>query len=422
MRKLIKNPYIFSILSKVIITVLGFLFTVLQSRYLGAAIKGEVAYIASVTSVTAIIFGSGIHQAYPYYKAKTQENLRPIFLRIALLFLFTYTVISVVISLCFVKDERWIAILLITPLMVYNRIVTYLTMVETPNRKHATEMLVNVIELVVIVLLYLFFPASFFIGVILVLIKDLLLTITYSWHWRKEFLLPCHVTRRQIVELMRFGFLPMLALLMTTLNYRVDIIMLGGFVSNAEIGIYSVGVMLAERVWMIPDAMKDVMVSNLAKGKGVDEVSFVIRVCNTVCLVIVMIIILLGEPFINLVFGEEFRGAYQITVLILIGVFFMIYYKMIASYNIVIGKQFFNFLFLGISVICNIGVNWLLIPQYGNQGAALASLLSYGICALLFLGYFIRKTSTPLSQLLLITRGDFDRLYKRIKKSNRGDE
>ena len=97
MHKLIKNPYIFSILSKLIVTVLGFLFTVLQSRYLGASIKGEVAFISSVTSITAIVFGFGIHQAYPYYKAKTQENLRPVFLWIALLYLFIYMVISVVI-------------------------------------------------------------------------------------------------------------------------------------------------------------------------------------------------------------------------------------------------------------------------------------------------------------------------------------
>ncbi len=54
---LLKNPYVFSVVTKICIVLLGFIYTVLQSRYLGAALKGDVAYISSITSITAIVFG-----------------------------------------------------------------------------------------------------------------------------------------------------------------------------------------------------------------------------------------------------------------------------------------------------------------------------------------------------------------------------
>jgi len=412
---LFKNQYVFSIISKFGIVVLGFLFTVVQARYLGAEIKGQITFVTSITSITSIVLGFGIHQAYPYYKKKTSLNLLPIFLKISLIQLGMYIVLAIVLAII-MKEAKLIAIVLTTPVMVYNRIVSYITMVEEPNKKNSIEIIVNAAELLLVVVLWIMMPASFLIGVIIIAFKDCAMAITYTLRWHRELLNNDQSILDWYLKLAKFGFFPMLALLMTTLNYRVDVIMLEGKVSDASIGIYSIGVMLAERVWLIPDSMKEVMVSKITKGKGAEEVPFVIRICNTACLFVVFAIITIGKPFIDIVFGNEYSGAYQITLILLIGVFFLIYYKMIASYNIVIGKQVINFIFLAVSVLCNIVANALLIPNYGIYGAGVASVISYGICSILFIIHFHNTTSIPINKMVIITKNDINDLKKMVLK------
>ncbi|MBR5114796.1 MAG: polysaccharide biosynthesis C-terminal domain-containing protein [Oscillospiraceae bacterium] len=400
----------FSVVSKVMIVLLGFGYTVCQSRFLGASIKGDISYIDSVTKVAFIVLGFGIHQAYPYFKKKTGENVAPFFLRLICILTLIYLIIAIGLSIIFHSDIKLLAIFMLTPCLVYNRVVSYINMVETPNKKNATELIVNVFELLAVVIIWLFFPPSVGWGVFLLLFKDLLLGVIYTIRLRKQFTIPVKFTISGAAEILRYGLFPMLCLLMTTLNYRVDIIMLKQHVSSAEVGVYSVGVMLAERVWMIPDALKEVMISNLTKGKDYQEVGFVIRICNTVCIFVVLAIVLLGQPFINLFFGEEYSEAYIVTVIILIGVVFMIYYKMIGSYNIVHGKQKENFIYLLISVITNVIANMILIPRFGNNGAAIASILSYGMAAALYTQHFCRNTGMKLTQMLIVNKRDVERI------------
>ncbi len=422
LKKTLQNPYVFSVISKVMIVLLGFAYTVCQSRYLGASLKGDVAYIDSVTKVTFVVLGLGIHQAYPYFKKKTGKNVAPFFLRLTLLLTLLYLTIAVGLSVIFREDIRLVAIFMLTPCLVYNRVVSYINMVETPNKKNMTEMIVNFFELIAVLILWLLVPASIGWGIFLLLFKDLLLGIIYSLRLRKQFVTPVHFTMAESREIIKFGIFPMLALLMTTLNYRVDIIMLKQFVTRAEVGVYSVGVMLAERVWMIPDALKEVMISNLTKGKDHREVSFVIRVCNTVCIFVVAGIVALGQPFINIFFGEEYSKAYLITIIILIGVVFMIYYKMVGSYNIVHGKQKENLLYLSIAVVTNVIANLILIPQMGTYGAAVASILSYAVAAFLYTWHFSKETDTRVRDMLLINKEDIARVKSKMGKKNHTEE
>ncbi len=415
LNRVVRNPYVFSIISKVLVMAVGFLFTVVQARYLGTAIKGQVAYVASFTSITSIVFGFGMHQAYPYYRKQSGEDLLPVFIKIALIQLLIYSFVSAALAFA-VQDAKILAIVLITPVMVYDRIILNITMVEEPNRKNTIELAVSVAELLLIVLLWFGRPASFAVGVAVVAFKDAVMAVLYTWHWRARLSARRTPLRQWPLRFARFGFFPMLALLMTTLNYRVDVIMLEGRVADAAIGVYSVGVMLAERIWLIPDAMKGVMVSRVAKGRDAGEVAFVIRVCNAACLLVALMLVLVGKPVIRFAFGAEYAEAYQVTIILLAGVFFMTYYKMIASYNIVMGKQVINFIFLGISVLGNILANAALIPRWGILGAGAASVISYGLCSLLFLIRFHRMTGIPVKDMVFLQPADFRNLKAKLRR------
>lgn len=415
-KKIFKNPYTLSIISKGFGVVVGLLFTIFQSRYLGAEIRGQVATVNSIVSITSIVFGFGIYDAYPYYKRNSKVDIMPIFMKIALLMLAVYSLISVFSIWLFDLSPKYIAVFFITPIMTYDAIVSYITLIEVPNKRSITDMAILFIELVLLILLWIFAPPSFIVGVFLIAAKDVVKAILFTVWWRKRIFVHSESLRVWIPKLVKFGFFPMLSILMTTLNYRLDVVMLDGRVDNAAIGVYSVGVLLAERIWMIPDAMKGVMVSNISKGKDARETAYVIRICNTVSFLIVIAIILLGKPFLDIAFGSEYSGSYQVTLILLAGVFSMIYYKMIASYNIAMGKQVISFWLLAIGVVCNIIANLVLIPQMGIYGAGLASVISYAICSALFIIYFCKETKISFLSMIVMNKADYKYLKSKLKK------
>lgn len=411
----IRNPYSFSLLTKIFSVLVGFLFTVFQARFLGAEIKGQVATVNSIVSIAAIVFALGIHQAYPYYKRNTDVDILPIFMKIAILLLTVYGIVAACTIAIFDLSAKYIAVMIFSPLMVYDAIVSYVTLIEAPNKRNITDMLVMFGELILVVVLWKTSEPTFILGVFIIAVKDITKAIIFTLGWRKRIFVPSESIWKWLPKLVKFGFFPMLSLLMATLNYRVDVIMLTGKVMDSAIGVYSVGVTVAERIWMIPDAMKGVMVSHIAKGKDASETAMVIRLCNTGCLILILGIIALGKPFISWVFGDEYQGAYQITLILLLGVFSMIYYKAIANYNIALGKQAISFILLTISVLSNIAANYILIPVWGIYGAGIASVISYTVCGILFIVFFCRTTHIPIGDLLFIKKSDLVKAKKMLR-------
>ena len=104
------------------------------------------------------------------------------------------------------------------------------------------------------------------------------------------------------------------------------------------------------------------------------------------------------------------------------GVLSMNYYKMIAGYNVVMGKQVISFWLLTVSVVANIVANLFLIPIWGIYGAGLASVISYAVCAVLFIVYFCRTTKIPFTNMLFINREEYRKLKARFLKKRKEPE
>ena len=411
--EIIKNPYIFSIISEGISIISVFLFTVFQARFLGAEIKGQVATITSMLSIVSIVFGFGISQTYPYFRKKDERNMQFVFVRIAMIFLFLYMAGAVFITIFADINIKYVAVMLITPLKIYDQIISEVVLIENPNKRNGVNNFVYIVELLFVLTLWFMAKASLVTGVVILVFEIALRCVIFTWWLRKAIFKTNVSIQLWFFKLIKFGLFPMMSVLMSSLNYRLDVLMLNDRVPDTAIGIYSVGVLLADRIWLVPDAMKGVMLSNITKGKSNSEVAYVMRICNTICLILIIGIILIGEPFINFVFGEEYKGAYKITLILILGVFPMIAYKIIAAFNIILGRQKVSFVLLSISVGVNIIANYIFIPIHGIYGAGLASVISYGICSLMFIIDYCRFSKVPLKDVLLINATDI----KSIKSS-----
>lgn len=417
-RKILKNEYFYSLFTRGISISLAFIHSIIIARFLGATLKGSSTYIQSITSIGSIIITFGMHQAYPYFRKKYgKEVIYNDYLSIISVLYITYLLVGAVFAVFIIKPlELKIAALLI-PIFGYSNVVSYVCLVETPNTRNRWWTIISLINVVFTAFLWKNTKANMTIVVAILLFEDLLKCVIYTIlvrprvHFRKEQI-------RLAFDLFKVGFLPMIALLMTTLNYKIDVLMLRSFdqISPAQIGVYSVGMALADKIALIPDTLKGVLVSKLAKGADQHEVAKVARLCFWATMFCCAVILIMGNSFINFLYGREYDGAFQVLLICSFGTVFVGYFKLIAQYNIVNRKQIRNVALLSASILINIILNYIFIPRYQLWGAAFASGIGYFLSGLIFVLWFAKKNRIKLSEMFLFQKNDIQMIMRIIRK------
>ena len=70
-KKITNNAYSFSVLTRVLSVLIGFVYTVVYTRYLGKELRGTASEINNYVELATLFLCLGMHQAYPYFKKKT---------------------------------------------------------------------------------------------------------------------------------------------------------------------------------------------------------------------------------------------------------------------------------------------------------------------------------------------------------------
>lgn len=412
--RLSSNDYIYALITRVLCIGLGFLYNILFARYFGATLKGESAVVINYASILDTFLSLGIYHAYPFYRKQRNDIYQEYLNNTLSLYLF-YQIGFFILALVLPISWQIKTVCLLFPILSGTRFVNYAILVENPKRRNNAYLLQCIAEVALVLVAYIIWKPSLIFLLVFIVVKELItfiLSLLSANFSIKKFKL----TFSCIITYVKYGYVSMIAGLLVTLNYRVDILMLEGKVLLADIGVYSVGVNLAEKIWLLPDIIKNIMISHLSKGKGDDEVAKVLRVSTFFTLVAIILVAAFGKPIINLLFGLEYEGAYLLTLILLCGILGMMYQRLIYSYNIVNGDRMVNVAYLLIACIMNVILNYFLIPYWGVTAAALSSVVSYNLCGLLFVRFFQKKSSISYKQILFVQKEDFDFIIKKIRK------
>lgn len=423
MNKLFKNEYIFSVITKILMIFIGFAHSVAIARFLGAELKGMMSSVQSIVNIAAIVITFGVHEAYPFYRKKYGKDkfLSPYMSYVVVLHI-CYFIIGCIFAFLLRKTGIIpMFICLLSPISGYAIVSGYVCLVELPKQRNAAFLIITLTETIFAAALYFMAHSNKYWLFVLLVFADTLKGIYFTYRIRFHFSIKS-IKRDMIKDLVKFGLFPMLALLMTSLNYKIDILMLNldKGISMAQIGVYSIGVALADKTVYIPDAVKEILLSKLAKGKKEEEVARATRLCFPISILMVVAIIMLGEPLINLLYGAEYVGSYSVSIICVFGTAVMVFFKMISQYNVVNKKQILNVIMLSISVITNIIFNLILIPKYQIIGAAIASIIGYIVCGVVFIIYFSKTSGIPIKKIVFVAKEDIEliRNYVFKKKQN----
>lgn len=422
MNKLLKNEYFFSIFTKGFMVLLGLLESVLLARYLGAELRGELSYIYSIASTGFLITTFGIYTAYPFERKKRQQHRDVQYLiddfmsQVIPLFIFYFLVFFLLAFLSFKKNSTIAYVMFLLPVLGFDKVITFVYLIEHPNKANLFEVLSNCLQCIFLFLAFLFFPRNVLYGVVYYAIGGIFRIIYYYKKLNIDFSIK-QFKMKTLFEYMRFGFFPMLALLLTTLNYRLDVIMLKqyDFIALSSIGVYSIGIGLSEKALLIPDTVKNVLISKLAKGKDADEVAKVMRICFFASIVTAIAITVLSGLLVSVLYGTEYKGAEKVTYITIWGTIVMVFFKMVSQYNVIQHKQQYNVIFLGIAIFVNIIFNLILIPRFGIYGAAIATIIGHFISSIVFLIYFHKVSGMPFNKMIFIQKEDMQTLFQIIR-------
>ena len=193
----------------------------------------------------------------------------------------------------------------------------------------------------------------------------------------------------------------------TFFNYRLDVFVVNYYLSTTEVGLYALGVMVSETLWQVPNAAALALVPRTARDLDRSGAEFTCLVCRQVfavaCVTAIAVAVLSGW-MIPLVFGDKFGPSVPVIWWILPGTIALAVSKVMCADLLARGMPGYSAMFAFITLLVTIGLDLLLIPRMGIQGAALASSVAYLTNSLLVAMVLKRKLGVTWKALYVPTR------------------
>ncbi|AFH50591.1 Membrane protein [Ignavibacterium album JCM 16511] len=237
-------------------------------------------------------------------------------------------------------------------------------------------------------------------------LESVLLAIGYYTVYKKNSLSFSHwkFNKKTATELFKDSWPLVLSGVVIAIYMKIDQVMIKNFMSATDVGYYAVAVKLCEAWYFVPMAISTSVFPAIVNAKQVSEKLYLSRLQKlydflaAISIAIAIPVTLLSDFIINLLFGPEYKPAAPVlTIYIWAGV---ATFLGVASSQYLISENLTKLSFYRtlLGMIVNVVMNWFLIPIYGINGAAFATLVSYSLAT--FSVGLTRKTFNQLKMML----------------------
>jgi len=202
--------------------------------------------------------------------------------------------------------------------------------------------------------------------------------------------------RSHLESLFTFSFWIFLAMSGVLVFTTADVVLIGYFMSNSDVGIYRVAVNLAALGLFVALALQYVLYPKFSRWN--EEGNYELMATSlgrayTYSLVLALPFCvggwLFGDKLLFYLFGAAFSsGTGALYILLTVYVVFIFLYLQMMTLN-ALNHPKDSFRVTAVAVVANIALNLLLIPVLGIIGAALATLVSVALNAIF--GYFVLR-------------------------------
>lgn len=401
-----------SLASLVIAAAVQFILRIFLARYYGAADLGLYTLAFSVYSFGLVFSGFGINVGLVKYVAEHKEDTRNINILMtngSAISVFSGCIMGLLLYLSAPYISNYFFRLPeLTPLLRFISISFPFIALEKSVlgflnglRRMRLFALINIMQNILVIVLT-FLAISRGLGIsyaVLALVLPLIFISLISLAFVRKSISGFKIAGSSVVVkmLLAFGFYVVLANGMGTILTYTDSLLLGHFMTEIDVGYYTVAIILVQMVALPPSAVQSISGPMIASywGKNQKEnIGILINRCMKYAafyaILVALVIGFLSRDLIVILFDNNFITAALPLQILLVGAAFNAIQASIGSALSSTAYVKIIFKLTGITVLLNIILNIILIPHFGITGAALATSSSIAASAILQL-YFTQR-------------------------------
>lgn len=423
-------------LSRILITLVNIPISVLIARTLGPDGQGAYSAVLTFTTIWGTSFLLGIDTAHTYYLAGRRSTLAEV-VRHAWIW---SLVLGLAATPLYVLAAPWLAgggdaafrsVLTLSafsiPLVVFKYLLLSAFLGEGRiDQFNLFQVISNLALLALVTVLVVFLPGGVR-GAVWAYLGSLLVfaILGVAWvarrlgtrglagsSWNPEF------ARRTLV----YGLKGHLGSLVGALTYRLDQVFVIRYLGLEAQGLYSVAVLLAEKLSHVPSSIQLVLFPRVS-GSTTEEANRLTPTASRLTFFGVLgaaaVLFALSGPLVRLFYGTPFLPALPALRILLPGVVLLAVGKVLAGDLSGRDRRLEVTLAQCAAFLANLALALLWIPRHGIEGAAWASNVAYGLQTAALTFVFTRRTGVSAWKLVIPEREDGARLRRAYQAGRR---
>lgn len=409
--------------TKIASAIIALCILILTTQYLGAEGRGLVSLISSSIGIIVIFAGFVGGPAVIYFAAKnkTQYLLIPIYGWAVIV-----TIVGSGVAWFFhVLPADYILPLAILSLISSIYIANFYILVG--NREIRINNFIYFFQWIVNLITLVFFfvvlkqPTVGFVVVALFISGICGLALTLFELKKITPLTPVDWSAQITVmkSLVSFSFFAQAAAVMYYLNYRLGIFVLASFSGLSAVGIFSVGVNLAEFILLGSQSIALVEYSRISNTNDREYAKNITiklaKVGFLLTLGLTVFLLCLPPEVYGIVFGSDFSSVPGILFAMSPGIVAFGTSIIIFNYFAGIGKNQVNAIAAFTGLGANILFCYLLIPVYGSVGAGITASISFILMSGILIGVFLKETNSSFKEFI-ISKTDIEYLFTKFRE------
>jgi O-antigen/teichoic acid export membrane protein len=417
--KKIKKDSIGTLLMKGGYIILGFISSILLARFLGATQYGEYSYLISImTIVIAFIeFGFPTFLIRKISELNINENIESIVSIIwnSLYFLFFISILGSFIAYTFIEytsignKEFYYCLIPIAISMTFSsyrasimRGLNKVIIGQFPDE--IGKPLLMIIFIISFVYIFEIELTTLNLLQINIATSIVILIVGYKTLFSQIDIIKLYKKNKFDIQVFKETTPYFLLALLLILQQNIDVLMIGKIMSMQDVGIYKIAIMNANLIGLTLMAISMAIMPNISKlykEKQYNILQSIIvkghKYAFILALPILVVFFFLGKVYLVTIFGDEYANAYIALNILAFGKLFYAGIGLIGTVFNMIGLSWYVTINAFFIVFINFILNYFLIPIYGIEGAAIATILSQLGANIILIIVFYRKFNLNLS-------------------------
>ena len=205
-----------------------------------------------------------------------------------------------------------------------------------------------------------------------------------------------------------------------TLNYRISLKFVDHFSGRGAVGVLSLGLQLAESLWIISRSMATVQFARLSNDNdfqnGVRLTVSLVKVSLVVTTLAMLMLLAIPSAVYEWVFSARFTEVKAVIAALAAGIVALSISIILSGFFSGINKPWHNTISSAAGLVFTVIFGLWLIPAYGIRGAGVSASVSYLAITLYQLIVFARLSGTRVADWIP-RRNDFTRLVSSMRQA-----